>query len=87
MFNLKVVSNNLKLSVDTKRVHMAMPPIKVIIDDEAPKYEGDYEVTPDKNNQVLYTQDKKMTDDLTVLAVPYHTVSNMFNGTTVIIGQ
>lgn len=48
-------------------------------------YEGDYVVTPDIVQQKLATQYRFLEDDVTVLEIPYHEVSNL-EGTTVIIG-
>ena len=50
-------------------------------------YEGDYVVTPKASTAtVLPTKDKAMTDDVTVLKIPYFETSNE-NGTTVYIAE
>lgn len=49
-------------------------------------YTGEYIVTPTVAGQTLETQNKLMTDDVTVEAIPYHEVSNLFNGLTITIG-
>ena len=49
-------------------------------------YDGAYTITPKTVAQTLQTKDKKMIDDVSVLAIPYHAVSNQ-SGTTVIIGE
>lgn len=50
-------------------------------------YEGPYEVTPSvRSAQTLLTNEKAMTDDVTVFKVPYAEVSNI-SGKTVIIGD
>ena len=49
-------------------------------------YGGSYEVTPKTVAQTLETKDKKMKDNVSVLAIPYFEVSNT-DGTTVIIGE
>ena len=51
-----------------------------------PVYEGAYDVTPKTVAQTLQTKDKKMKDDVAVLAIPYFEISNT-DGTTVIIGE
>lgn len=52
----------------------------------APIYEGDYIVTPRVNEEVvLETSDKLLTDDVTVLEIPYYETSNI-SGYTVYIG-
>lgn len=48
-------------------------------------YEGEYEVIPDFDTQILETEDKRMTDDVTVHPIPVHRTSNPY-GTTVYIG-
>ena len=48
-----------------------------------PPYEGGYEVTPKVTEQTLATKHKSMTNDMTVLAVPYSEVTNPEGGTTV----
>ena len=51
-----------------------------------PEYEGDYEVTPRKvADVILQTKDKKMTEDVTVLKIPYWVTSNQ-SGKTLYIG-
>ena len=54
--------------------------------DTAPVYSGAYEVIPKTVAQTLETKDKKMKDNVSVLAIPYFEVSNT-DGTTVIIGE
>ena len=44
-------------------------------------YDGSYDITP----QILGTKDRHMVDDLLVREIPYHEVSNIQRGTTVII--
>lgn len=49
-------------------------------------YEGNYTVTPKKWEQVLPTQYKTMSDDLTVREIPYAETTNDY-GTTVVIAS
>lgn len=51
-----------------------------------PVYEGEYEVTPNLEVQILETKDLRMTDDVTVKEIPYAEVSNPIGGKTAIIG-
>lgn len=53
---------------------------------ESPPYEGEYTVTPKIVSQTMETANKRMTEDVTVKAIPYYEVSNEHNGKTVIIG-
>ena len=48
-------------------------------------YTGDYEVIPKVVDQVLETKNLSMTDNVTVMEIPTHEVSNDY-GTTIIIG-
>lgn len=51
-----------------------------------PIYEGEYIVTPRTTVQYLDTDNKMMTDDVTVLEIPYSEVSNLY-GTTISIAS
>lgn len=51
-----------------------------------PPYEGEYVVAPRKIEQVLETNDKRMTDNVTVEAISYIEVGNLGGGTTATIG-
>ena len=51
-------------------------------------YGGPYEVTPKAwDAQVLATNGKLMTDDVTVFKIPYYETSNVFDGLTVFIAE
>ena len=58
--------------------------VPVVISELAP-YTGAYTVTPKPAAQRLATRQKRMTDDVTVQAIPYYEVSNE-SGTTVTRG-
>lgn len=53
---------------------------------ETDPYEGDYTVTPKIASQTMETANKRMTENVTVEAIPYYAVSNTQGGETVIIG-
>lgn len=57
-----------------------------LVDAEAIYYDGPYVVTPKVTSQVLQTEDKRMTADVTVKEIPYYEVSNLAKGKTIIIG-
>ena len=67
-------------------------PISLVVDETGggggrlPYYEGTYEVTPRKVEQVLATKNKSMSDDVTVFSIPYAEVSNLGGGLTATIG-
>ena len=48
-------------------------------------YDGDYIITPKVESQLMRTKNKKMEDNVTVLAIPYFETSNL-TGKTVYIG-
>ena len=49
-------------------------------------YEGPYTIRPEIDEQIMETNNKLMTDDVTIQAIPYHSVDNAEMGQTVIIG-
>lgn len=49
-------------------------------------YLGGYKIKPQVEAQTLQTKHKVMTDDLTVLEIPYAEVSNISGGMTATIG-
>lgn len=54
--------------------------------DPLPEYQGSYIITPRITSQWLDTDEKKLTDDIHVLAIPRTDVSNPAGGVTVTIG-
>lgn len=50
-------------------------------------YKGDYSVTPKRAVQVLETANKVLSDNVTVLAIPFSEVSNLGGGTTFFIAK
>ena len=48
-------------------------------------YKADYIITPKVDSQTMKTKNKKMEDNVTVLAIPYYETSNLM-GKTVYIG-
>lgn len=57
-----------------------------VLNTEYKVYTGDYSVTPKVDPQTLSTSDKLMTQDMKIKAIPYYSVSNEYNGETIIIG-
>ena len=49
-------------------------------------YDGNYEVVPTANFQLLPTAEKVLEDDILVHPIPYSEVSNKYGGYTVTIG-
>ena len=54
---------------------------------DADPYEGEYEVVPKVERQILETEQKLMTEDLLIHGIPFYEVSNDAGGTTVYIGK
>lgn len=53
-----------------------------------PPYEGEYTVVSDLHNQVIMpTRGMAMTDDVTVLPIPFYEASNPQGGITLTIGN
>lgn len=50
-------------------------------------YIGSYSVTPMDISQTVSTNDKHLTDDIVVKAVPFFEVDNLHDGQTIIIGE
>ena len=59
----------------------------VINVNQAPPYEGEYEVTPKIFKQTLQTAHKILKEDVCVKEIPYYEVSNNSGGSTVYIGN
>ena len=57
----------------------------VIIDSSAEAYTGEYLVIPTTEDQILATNRKRMTDNVTVKQVPYAQVTNPYGGDTITI--
>lgn len=53
----------------------------------AKAYAGEYEVTPTVNGKKLETRQRYMTDDVTILAIPFFEVGNTSGGNTVYIAE
>lgn len=53
---------------------------------DAPVYTGEYEVNPSFTEKILETQNKLMTDNVTVNGIQIEQVSNTSGGLTVYIG-
>lgn len=51
-----------------------------------PDYSGEYIITPSVEEQTMQTKNRTMTNDVTILAIPYAEVSNSTGGKTVTIG-
>lgn len=53
---------------------------------EVEAYTGPYDVTPKTEGQTLKTANKRMTDDVSVKAIPFFDTSNNAGGQTIYIG-
>ena len=57
-----------------------------VMPDDVPAYEGDHEVTPTFETQILDTSGLMLEEDIRIESIPLARVSNTSGGTTVIIG-
>ena len=53
----------------------------------AEDYVGEYVVTPSRQDKVLETANKVLTENVTVVAIPYSEASNTSGGTTFFIAK
>lgn len=81
---LEMRLDNPSFFMEIKDVDMKIESARIVYK-ETETYNGDYVIEPDKDAQTLETKDRRMLDDVSILAVPRHDVSNI-DGTTVIIG-
>lgn len=94
--SLDVSQINISLDVASVDAVLSVPDISVslgqyvdvpFIDSEYEQYQGSYEVTPMRAEQVLATANKVMTKDVKVKEIPYSAVSNTAGGQTFYIGR
>lgn len=82
--NLKaVISNSVALTGKINSINKLQGVISVL--EPVDSYKGDYIITPKVESQSIKTKNKKMEDNVTVLAIPYYETSNP-TGKTVYIG-
>lgn len=88
---ITVSQNNLQVPMtllDDSTIHMELSQKIEVIRRDVDYYEGDYIVTPSVHvEQVLDTNEKFLTDDVTVLKVPYYETSNEYGMTAYIGGD
>ena len=76
------------LHTDSQKIDTTFSEFQEIsVIDEIEAYDGPYVVTPAIDSQVLSTAQKRMTDNMTVKAIPYFQTSNPQMGETVYIGS
>lgn len=74
------------MSASRQVIPMSLGAAYITVDGE--EYAGPYEITPKAwNEQVLQTEGKLMTDDVTVFRVPYYETVNLFDGKTAYIAE
>lgn len=78
-----IFSSDLKGSVSANKNILGA---KASISTDHELYSGAYNVTPEIEEQTLNTSDKLMIEDVKIRAIPYYSVSNQYNGETIIIG-
>ena len=91
-FEVKFIQNDRSfftdLHTDSQKIDTTFSEFQeVSVIDEIEAYDGPYVVTPAIDSQVLPTAQKRMTDNMTVKAIPYFQTSNPQMGETVYIGS
>lgn len=91
-FEVKFLQNDRSfftdLHTDSQKIDTEFSEFQEIgVIDEIEAYDGPYVVTPAIDSQVLPTSQKRMTDNMTVKAIPYFQTSNPQMGETVYIGS
>lgn len=91
-FEVKFLQNDRSfftdLHIDSQKIDTTFSEFQEIsVIDEIEAYDGPYVVTPAIDSQVLSTAQKRMTDNMTVKAIPYFRTSNPQMGETVYIGS
>ena len=91
-FEIKFLQNGgsffTDLHTDSQKIDTEFSEFQEIsVIDEIEAYDGPYVVTPAIDSQVLSTAQKRMTDNMTVKAIPYFQTSNPQMGETVYIGS
>lgn len=81
-----ITSTSALMVVSTKRPPSMTVQDAVVVHGTGTEFDGPYEVTPKVNAQVLPTKHKHMTEDLTVLSIPYYEADNN-KGTTIFIAS
>ena len=83
---LGLITPDIQIGVDR-----TTPDIKIEIEpggEALPSYTGETSVTPLAwQTQILETANKTLRDDITILEIPYSSVSNPQDGRTVYIGE
>lgn len=88
LIELEVSDDGYELLVGTDEVYDAELGTAVVVQKiNGDVYEGPYTVEPKVQEQVLETKDKTMTDNVTVLQVPYWQTGNEFGDTVYIASE
>lgn len=77
---------NVNVKVEEVEYATDMSDIQTITKIDGEVYEGDYDVKPNFVIQTLDTNQKYMSDDVTVQAIEVSSVSNLSGGNTIYIG-
>ena len=83
VFNLNSKRLAVKFNESAKAFRVAFDSLQTAtVRKDAEYYEGEYEITPTVEGEVLPTAHKLMQDDLTVKAIPVYSVGNTAGGNT-----
>lgn len=69
-----------------QKLNFEFSDLQVVHVADVEKYDGDCTIIPTFDEQRMRTENKLMTDDVTILSIPYSEVSNPEGGLTINIG-
>lgn len=88
IIDIVVTTPEIELSASTNQAHIDIGPSgDILVLSDTKRYEGDYEVIPSRQEQILETAHKLLNKDIVVKEIPYDEVSNPSGGTTFYIGK
>lgn len=76
----------IELSLEKEELELNFGEVTVVHEGFLPFYDGEYEVTPRKSEQILETENKSMKENVKINPITYSAVDNPFGGQTVTIG-
>lgn len=76
----------IELSFEKEELEVNFGEVTVVREGALPWYNGEYEFTPRKSEQILLTENKSMKNDVKINPITYSSVDNLFGGQTVTIG-
>lgn len=72
------------MAIPTPRAMTLVGTIAIL--DKYKEYDGEYSVVPGMEEQVLETEDKHLSENISVAPIPYEEIPNAAGGYTIVIG-